>query len=155
MRLLISVFVLFSFVLGGTYALAQSAASPEYRDPATATAISALVPGGGHFYAGESVTGVTLMATSVGAPLIGLALTARSEERICNGYECRTEVNLTPLLVGAAVTLGAYAYGLADAPRAADRANRRRGITTSIDVHPKIELRESRVAPGLALRFSL
>lgn len=155
MRLFISAVFFLLFVFGDTRVLAQGTASPEYRDPAMATALSILVPGGGHFYAGETATGATLVATGIGAPLIGLGLTVRSEERVCNDYECRTEANLAPLFVGAAVMVGTYVYGIADAGRAADRANRRRGIANSVRVYPTMDLREGRAAPGLALRFAL
>lgn len=155
MRSFIPIAFALLLVLGDARALAQSPASSELRDPAIATAFSMLAPGGGHLYAGETATGVTLVATGFGAPLVGLALTVRSEKRICDSYECRTEANLTPLLLGSAVLLGAYVYGVADAGRAADRANRRRSATERVSVYPTAGVREGRVEPGLALRFAL
>ena len=155
MRLSIPIVLALLLVLGNTRALAQRPTSPEYRDPVVATALSLLVPGGGHFYAGETATGVTLVATGFGAPLVGLALTMRSERRICDGYGCQTEVNLTPFLVGSGVMLGAFVYGIADAGRAADRANRRRGVMERVSVYPTAGMREGRIEPGFALRFVL
>ncbi|NBB99833.1 MAG: hypothetical protein GVY15_03110 [Bacteroidetes bacterium] len=153
MRPFIPIVLTLLFVLGNTRVFAQHQTYPEYRDPVVATALSLLVPGGGHFYAGETATGVTLVATGFGAPLLGLALTMRSEKRICDGYGCRTEVNLTPLLVGSGVMLGAFVYGVADAGRAADRANRRRGVMEGVSVYPTAEVREGRIEPGFALRL--
>ncbi|NBB86661.1 MAG: hypothetical protein GVY12_10670 [Bacteroidetes bacterium] len=93
------------------------------------------------------------MATGFGAPLVGLALTMRSEKQICGGYGCRTEINLIPLLVGSGVMLGAFVYGIADAGRAADRANRRREAMGRVSVYPTAGVREDRVEPGVALQF--
>jgi hypothetical protein len=126
---------------------------PEYRDPAMATALSALVPGAGHLYAGETGTGIAIVTTSIGAPLAGLLLSVRSERRVCTASGCRIEQNLVPLFVGAGVTLAAYIYGIADAGRAADRANRRRGLVSRVHVQPRVTTHEGRLAGGLAFRL--
>jgi len=115
-----------------------------------ATALSAFVPGAGHFYAGETGTGIAIVTTSIGAPLAGLLLSVRSEKRVCDASGCREGFNPVPFLVGAGVMMGAYVYGLADAGRAADRANRRRGLASRVHVQPRVMTREGRLAGGVA-----
>jgi len=95
------------------------------------------------------------VTTSIGAPLAGLLLSVRSEKRVCDASGCREKFNPVPFLVGAGVMLGAYVYGPADAGRAADRANRRRGPGSRVYVQPGVTTREGRLAGGVALTLRL
>jgi hypothetical protein len=104
---------------------------PGYRDPGTAVLLELLVPGGGHFYAGESKKGAFLLGGSVAAVAAGFAGTIASVD-ICDHDlsfdafdRCVRDAgfNWTPLAFGAAVALGLHLYGLIDADDAARRAN--------------------------------
>jgi hypothetical protein len=116
-----------------------------YRDPGTAVLLELLVPGGGHFYAGESAKGALLLGGSVAAVTAGFAATMASRD------PCEREVqfdafnqcvrgsglNWTPLVIGAATAIGIHLYGLIDADDAARRANTRRlGATARPPMRP-------------------
>ncbi|HEX6049055.1 MAG TPA: hypothetical protein VFZ21_07300 [Gemmatimonadaceae bacterium] len=107
---------------------------PEYRHPETAVLLELLVPGGGHFYAGESKKGAFLLGGSVAALGAGLAGTIASRDpcerelRFDAFDRCVREggFNWAPFAIGAATAIGIRVYGLITADDAARRANVRR-----------------------------
>lgn len=118
----------------------------SYKDPGTATLISVLMVGGGHFYAGETETGLILVGLSLGAPLAGAYYTATSC-RSDGFFGCSNDVSLTPLLVGLGIGIGAHVYGIVDAGAAAQRTNARNGYAIALAVVPS----GAGLQPGLAL----
>jgi hypothetical protein len=118
---------------------------PEYRDPGTAVLLELLVPGGGHFYAGESKKGAFLLGGSIAAVTAGLAGTIASGDRCERDLQfdafnrCVRDngFNWTPFALGAMAAIGIHLYGLIDADDAARRANtRRQGATGRVLVRP-------------------
>lgn len=109
-------------LLAGSTTVAQAQATQPigYKDPTTATLFSFLLTGGGQMYAGEVGKGALLLGTSVAAIVAGAAL---STDASCDAYFDCEDANLTPLYVGAGVSLATWIYSLADASKAAARAN--------------------------------
>jgi hypothetical protein len=120
------------------------------KDAGVATLLGIVLPGGGHFYSEETGRGVLYMLTAAAAVGIGAALSNENEyvsrlETVpktssnplgleFREYLSRRESN-TPLLIGAAVASAVWLVSVIDAPRAARRANTKRG-RVSILVSP-------------------
>ena len=146
-------FSLLFFTASSGYAQDDSAQARPYgyKDPQTAMLMGLALPGGGHFYAEETGTGMLIMGAGLGGPLIGYELTRTSGDRVCPEdaqvtMDCRVvDKTWTPLYVGAAVGVTAWVLGALDADNAARRANRSKGFTAR--VAPVVGSR-----PGLALR---
>ncbi|MFN2397966.1 MAG: hypothetical protein ABR543_04885 [Gemmatimonadaceae bacterium] len=95
-----------------------------YKDPTTATLFAFLLTGAGHMYAGEGAKGGVMLATSVGALVLGVALSGSS----CDASgDC--SVDTAPFVAGALTSLGIWIYGMADAGPAAQRQNVKNGLT--------------------------
>lgn len=109
----LSAMLLFFFLYTSTAQAQQSNQSP--KDPTTATLISVVLTGGGHFYAGDNKTGAILLGIGVGAPLIGAS---------ASNIE-----NFTPLYLGLAASLGAWVYGIATSADAAREYNNLHNLT--------------------------
>jgi hypothetical protein len=111
---------------------------PGYKDSGMAVLFSLLIVGGGHFYSGETTTGVAfLLGTAV---LAGVAIAS------CN-YDTCDEGVATGALVGAGVLA---IVSIFDGAAAAGRSNRRGLRVTGIG---PLEVRP--VRSGLALAFTI
>lgn len=109
-------------------------------------------PGGGHLYAGESVKGGVLLGLAALGLGGGYALSEEPTERLCpEELVCREAGDYMPLLIGGAVALGAWAYGIFDAAHAAERSNERLARTTSMG--PALFRGRGTVRPGMAVRI--
>ena len=103
--------------------LAPAAAAQSEKSPGTAQAISFVVPGGGHLYAGETVKGTVLLGGAVaGLAVAATALPKLAEDVPDRSYYTRHGTTFG-LGLGAAGLL--WLYGVVDSPGAARRANRR------------------------------
>lgn len=120
------------------------------KDPATAVLLSVLVVGGGHFYAGESGTGFFLLGSSLVASTAGFLATTSTLDTTCSGtFDCESEPNYTPLILGVVYSAGAYLYGIIDSARATHEFNQRQHRLT---IGPTYEGREG---IGLVVRAQL
>lgn len=135
---------------------ARPSAPPSHsrlKSPATGRVASLFLPGGGHFYAGESGRGTAFLALAVAAPTIGYLASDRSADPDCTPdpeatWICTDRTNFGPLLVGVAVGAAAWVASLLDAGGAAHRANER---TATVHLEPTADARSA----GLALRVTL
>lgn len=103
------------------------------KDPAIALGFAMLCPGCGHLYSGETVKGAAIAAISIGSVATGFVIqmarmTApiRECDLIANAGSCQIRAahpDLTPILVGGAIGLASYLYGLIDAGPSARRMN--------------------------------
>lgn len=97
------------------------------------------------------------MGVGIGAPFVGIAVMTASCDPHYTGrtgvyYDCGPDVNMTPLLMGMGVGLAAWVYGIADAGKAADRANARLYQAPQVQVAPTVAAAGRTAAPGLALQ---
>lgn len=151
-------------------ASAQSAAkSKEYKDPKTATTWGYLLPGAGHIYAGESGKGWMLMTGSVGALGVGLGMTLTSGEDADipdefdpfgnpQNYGSADDIqDWTPAYVGLGVFSLGWLYSVVDAGKAAQRTNRKHGLSWlgPVRVVPYVVGKADRREYGVRLRFEL
>ena len=104
------------------------------KDPKTAMSWGYLLPGAGHIYAGEAGKGWLLMATSVGALTAGAIITLNSGDEDAEvGYDydfSKGQTNWTPSYIGLGVFSIGWLYSVVDAPKAAERTNRKRGLSS-------------------------
>lgn len=93
-----------------------------------------IIPGAGHFYAGERTRGTVLASAFVIG--VGLMVLAQDEEWVCDpdiflGEGCYydwTAAYENRVHTGIALSLGSMVYSVVDARRAARRTNRRNGL---------------------------
>lgn len=99
--------------------------SVSLKDP-TVARLLAIVPGGGHLYAGESSRAGLVLGTVVGIMLVGGTMSDNAVE--CPGEEYSSEYCTSPTLDAITYTLaaGALGWSIVDAGRAAHRTNARR-----------------------------
>ena len=149
MRLATVALVALGLVLGSGEDLAAQQLGIAEKDPEVAVLYALLCPGCGHFCSGETAKGAAIATISLGAVFPGMALQFNQEPRIdCEARpgdlpDCRTErASLTPFLVGSAIGLAGYLYGLIDAGPSARRMQARSGF----------EIGEYEVQPALAWR---
>lgn len=117
----------------------------RYKDPGTATLITVFMPGGGHIYAGETATGLGVLFVSAASIGAGYAYST------CLGRASR-QCSTAPLYIGLGVHLANWIYSLIDAPRAAERHNRRlRSGTSPLDVRPVAARQGGQFAGGIQL----
>ena len=135
MRLAASVLVALGLALGAAEDLSAQQIGVAENDPGVAVLYALLCPGCGHLYSGETAKGAIIATVSVGALFGGMAMWMNQEPRVdCvtrHGTmpECRTRGNdLTPVLVGSAIGLAGYLYGLIDAAPSARRMQARSGF---------------------------
>lgn len=136
----------------------QESSGPA-KDPAIALGFAFLCPGCGHLYTGETTKGAIIAAISIGslagATAIQLARTpgppslddcrpGPQQSACMNGL-----MDFTPILIGGAIALTGYLYGLIDAQPSARRMNARNGFGLG-----NFELRPA-LAPDGALAASL
>ena len=117
--------------------------SMELKDTSKGTLYGAALWGGGHLYAGETNRGMVLLGIGAGSILLGSALVG-------------DDLDLTPLYLGYAVSLGAWGYSIYDGGKAVERHNERvRSMSdVRIDVMPAVATQNRAPAPGVALRMS-
>lgn len=100
-----------------------------YKDPATATLVSILVPGGGQFYAGRSVKGAGLLITSIAAPLVASQVVANDLENCASSRSgCDADDSLGALYVGIGVGTAAWLIGVVSASGDAKKANQKESL---------------------------
>ena len=131
-----------------------------YKDPKTAVAWSYLLPGAGHMYAGEGGKGFMLMAASVGGLTAGTIMTLNSGDEDADvGYDydfSKGETNMTPSYIGLAVYAVGWVYSIVDSGKAAERTNRKRGLSRlPVRVVPYVAGKADRREYGVRLRFEL
>ena len=150
-------------------ASAQSGKSKEYKDPKIATTWGYLLPGAGHIYAGESGKGWLLMTGSVGALGVGLGMTLASGEEddipdefdpFGNPQTLSTAEDIqdwTPAYVGLGVFSLGWIYSVLDAGKAAERTNRKRGLSwlKPVRVVPYVAGKADRREYGVRLSVEL
>ena len=117
----------------------------DRRDPAIALGFAWLCPGCGHLYTGETTKGALIAGISVGALASGFVMqVAQSKDFRCEvgsiPSQCRApRTDFTPILVGGAIGLAGYLYGLIDARASAERMNERNGLEIGgLDVKPAV-----------------
>jgi hypothetical protein len=136
----------FCFAVLSTNAVAQATDLPKndlLKDRNKARLLTVFVPGLGHLYAGEPGFGVAILAVAIVGPAAGYAgyqneqpdpncIDTRTADEILRGVESPCAAGgRTQLYLGAAFGLAAWAIGLFDAPRAADRWNAKYGFGTA------------------------
>ncbi|MEO0558126.1 MAG: hypothetical protein AAF170_08070 [Bacteroidota bacterium] len=149
---------LLAIVLASSMGLAPTGVAQSLqaeKRPATATALSFVVPGGGQLYAGETTKGALILIGAGGALGTGLvaSLVASDQEAFFGCPEPCWEWEPTPLLIGAGVAGAIWLYGVLDAPGAARRANRRNGLA-ALELMPVLVAAEGRHRAGVSLRAS-
>ncbi|OZC04363.1 hypothetical protein [Rubricoccus marinus] len=107
--------------------LASGAAAQSPKEPVRAQLYSFMAPGGGQFYAGETVKGAVLLAGAV----VGLAVAATEIDDLTRNVPDRGYYTThgTRFGVGLGTAGVLWLYGIIDAPNAARRANRRSQLT--------------------------
>ena len=138
-----------------------SIATPRlYRDPHRAQVLGTILPGAGHFYAGEYLRGYgTWVVTVIG---IGMGPVVYNLDRctfaFLNGSECNPGPKWPNRLLGVfMVASGAWTWisSARDAPHAAERANARhqsRRLKVTPLVEPSAEP-DPRLRAGIAIRW--
>lgn len=96
---------------------------PE-KDVALGYVLGYIVPGGGHFYAGETATG----AAVIGTGLVGYGLLLSSSVSIWGGAD---SADVARAGAGFALVVGAAVFSVVDGGRAVRRTNRRNGYAAA------------------------
>lgn len=165
-------------VLLASSGMLQAQEQPEgYKDPKTATEWGYLLPGAGHIYAGESTKGWLLMGASVGALIGGITMTLNSgDDSELSAAEASfgeqdfgavgtsssstvkaEETDMVPAYVGIGVFGAGWIYSVVDAPKAAERTNRKNGLSGLLPgrVTPYVTVRGGSTQYGLRLEIEL
>ena len=120
-------------MMGHGQAVAQEKKPAGYKDPKAAVAWGYLLPGAGHIYAGESVKGLVVMATSIGALTAGTIATLNSgDENAEVGDDFDFSVGATdwtPFYIGGGVYALGWIYSVIDGAKAAERSNKKNGLS--------------------------
>jgi len=124
--------------------LAKSQPTP-YKDPALATVIGVLVPGGGQLYAERYGKGLGLLAGTAAA--VGIAVDANHASKCNFGQSCSVSGIQTTAIIVAVVVWG---YGWATAGRDA-RLRNTQMLNHGTSFAPFLDQHEGRVMAGLAL----
>lgn len=141
--------------VGGAARATPAAPTGRSREPILGHVFGYLLPGGGHFYAGETGTGLVLLGTAVGGYALAFpALLSQSVCAVVDTYgSCETSGREEmALLWGGAMVLGAAVYSIVDGGRAVRRANVRNGYLPSGD-RPRVAL--AAAPAGVAVRVRL
>lgn len=128
---------------------------PRYKDPDNALLWGILIAGGGHFYAGETGTGLLLLGLQFGAPYLGSTIGTRHLANNIN--ESGAQTYKTYVYAGIAVGVAAWIYSIADAKKAARRTNEENGLILGgkIDVAPTmLTTRNMNSGYGFRLKFN-
>jgi hypothetical protein len=97
----------------------------RYKDETTSLILGIVIPGGGHFYSGETGTGAILLGTAILAPVISSAVAVNEVSDPSGGS---TDKAIGALYVGLAVSVAAWIYSIADSQKAARRTNAKNGL---------------------------
>lgn len=131
-----------------------------YKDPGTARLLSVVITGGGQFYSGETMKGVTILGVGLGSIIAGSMLTAMNANDCVYDYyngstDGCTASMVWPSYVGWGVALGAWVYGIMDADDSAARANARLGFAAGqTGVAPMLSVgRSGEAVVGLNVTF--
>ena len=138
----IKAFLLITIIATSSIPLMAQQARPSFKTTGTAVLFSVLIPGGGHFYAGESGKAVALIAIGFGSVVAGAVISGSAD------------MGRDPFTIGVIGYLGTRVYGIADSIKAVRRANERNGYTqTSLRLVP-IQTAISSPRPGLSFRMT-
>ena len=111
--------------------------APSEKDETIGLLLSIIITGGGHFYAGETGTGLVLLAANVGGVVVGAALSDGGND--------------APAFIGLGVALAAYIYGIVDGRKAVQRYNAANGFALA----PTILGVGGEASPALSMRVRL
>lgn len=100
---------------------AADAPTGPYREPMVGYLLGALVPGGGHFYAGETGTGAALLGAAVLTTVLSIGSGRESQNSRC------TESCIARGAAGLTILTGIAVVSIVGGGRAVRRANRRSG----------------------------
>jgi hypothetical protein len=153
---------LVALVAAGLFAASAGPANAQQRtiydkDPAIALGFAWLCPGCGHLYSGETVKGALIAGISVGSIAAGAAIQLRRMADVdCGSPTGRSDIvftpltpeaclernaSFTPILVGGAIGLAGYVYGLIDAGPSVRRMRAKDGFGFGrIEVKPTLAL---------------
>lgn len=120
---------------------------PIRKDPALGTVLGALVPGAGHYYAGERGTAALLFAGSATPTFVVIA------DRTMRSDHLRENRN-TYYTIAGLITFTSWVYSVADGARAVRRHNRRHGLA-SVDVSPTVMDDGAGTRLALSVRLNL
>jgi len=129
----------------------QPAPSASPKDPSLGVMLSLLVPGGGQMYAGRPGKGVALLLTGAGG--LAIAYAAFGNETLFCSECASSDYNPWPVVMvaaGAGLFLGAWIYGIADAPTQVRRWNQEHGFRMA-RLQPTISLAHRRTQMGLRI----
>lgn len=158
------VLVLLGFLVTGARPARAQEMQVAEKDPAIALGFAIFCPGCGHLYTGDTTRGAVIAAITVGAVATGFAIQASRLDRhvtecawsahasLCPGRSPGTD--LTPILVGGAIGLAGYVYGLIDAGPSARRMNRRNAARLgAVEVTPAVNV-DGSVDADVGVRLS-
>lgn len=165
MRITAITLIVLGLVLGTGETLSAQELGIEPKSPQVAQLYALLCPGCGHFYSGETVKGAVIATVSVGAVFGGMVAQMNQKPRLeCDTPqlhgstpECRARGDsLKPMLVGTAIGLAGYLYGLIDAGPSARRMRAKSGFEVGpFEMRPSLDWDGDsgvsvmlRVAPG-------
>lgn len=143
-------------------ATAQESSERE-KDPAIALGFAFLCPGCGHLYTGETTKGAVIATISIGS-LVGATALQLTRFRAPHSIDdclpgaqqsacLNGRMDLRPMLIGGAIALTGYLYGLIDAQPSARRMNARNGFGLgTIEVGPSVAP-DGSIGAGLAIRL--
>jgi hypothetical protein len=137
--------------------------SERERDPAIALGFAFLCPGCGHLYTGETTKGAVIATLSIGSLVGATALQLTRSWAPHSLDDCLPgaqqsacldgRLDLTPILIGGAIALTGYLYGLIDAQPSARRMNARNGFGLgNIELGPAVAP-DGSIAASLAIRL--
>jgi hypothetical protein len=121
MRVAVISFIVAGLFLSSSGSLAAQELGIAAKDPQVAQAYAWLCPGCGHLYSGEATKGALIATVSVGSLLGGAAVQlTRKPEVDCtfrgDRFDCvERNTDFTPLMIGGAISVATYLYGLIDA----------------------------------------
>jgi hypothetical protein len=129
------------------------AVRPEAKSVTTARVLG-IIPGAGHFYAGETGRGFAFIAGVLLPGMIaglGAAAECIGEEVAGKGCEPSSQSSLT---VTDVATYAVWGWSIFDAGRAAQRTNAKRGVPVSLSVMPTRTANSRGTTPN-GLRWSV
>lgn len=148
MRTAAIVLVALGLVLSTSDGLSAQELGIAPKDPSVAQLFALLCPGCGHLYTGETAKGAVIATVSIGAVFGGMVAQFNQEPRIECGPitppgatpNCRTTGDsLKPFLIGSAIGLAGYLYGLIDAGPSARRMRAKEGLEIgSVELRPSL-----------------
>ena len=156
MKKLVMLVIVCSLVVAIT---SSSFAQVKPKSPGTAQALSFILPGSGHMYAGEDNTGLAILGVwgaSLGLTFAYGPWTWEKEQSDPTGYfSDLAEGTGTPTSIkliwyaSAAVTVGSWIYAIADGGAAAKRYNKRMNLS----IAPRIEKKNNGVMLAATVHF--